>query len=134
VIKKKMLENVRWNLIMQMEYLQGSAGRTAFRMKAEAGNLADVIDQAAVEQETIVEMTIRCRDSRQLQEIQETIQRIDSGQFGNCARCGKAIAAKRLLLAPLSRLCATCKAKTEFSRNRGGRSISGYRSSEYYAA
>lgn len=134
MIKKKMLEKVRWNLIMQMEYLQGAAGRTAFRMKTEAGNLADVIDQAAVEQGTIVEMTIRCRENRQIQEIQETIQRIDSGQFGNCSRCGKAIATKRLLLAPLSRLCTTCKAKTEFSWKRGGKSVSGYRSSEYYAA
>jgi DnaK suppressor protein len=134
MIKKKILENVRWNLIMQMEYLRGSADRTAFRMKAETGNLADVIDQAAVEQETIVELTIRCRESRQIQEIRETIQRIDSGHFGNCARCGKAIATKRLLLAPLSRLCATCKVKTEYHRNRERRSFPEYRSSEFHAA
>ena len=133
MIKRRILENIRWQLVMQMEYLQGAACRTAVRIKGEPGNLADVIDQASAEQDRVVELTIRSRESLQIREIQETILRIDRGEFGICVRCGEAIAQKRLLLAPMSRLCAVCKAKTEFHRNRGGRCAPGY-GVEYHAA
>lgn len=126
MIKRRILENIRWQLVMQMEYLQGAAGRTAVRIKGEPGNLADVIDQASAEQDRVVELTIRSRESLQIREIQETILRIDRGEFGTCARCGRAIAQKRLLLAPMSRLCTSCKARTELHRNRGGRCAPGY--------
>jgi DnaK suppressor protein len=133
MIRRKMLENLRWRLITQMEHLQGAAGRTAVRMKNEAGSLADMIDRAAAEQERGVELTIRDRESREIRQIRETLARIDSGQFGDCAGCGEAIDTKRLLLAPMSRLCTACKAKVECHRNHGGGSLSGYRVSEYHA-
>jgi DnaK suppressor protein len=134
MIKRKMLENVRRLLVLQMEHLQNAACRTAIRIKDEAGNLADVIDQAAVEHDRSVELTIRGRESEQLREIRETILRIDRGQFGTCARCGKAIAQKRLLRAPMSRLCVSCKEKMELHRNHGGGYVSGNRISEIYAS
>jgi DnaK suppressor protein len=117
MIKRKILENVRWLLVLQMEYLQGTASRTAVRMKDEPGNLADIADQAAAEHDRSLEWIIRARESHQIREIQEAILRIDHGQFGVCVRCGEAISQKRLLLAPITRLCTTCKEKTEFHRH-----------------
>jgi DnaK suppressor protein len=122
MIKRKILENVRSLLVMRMEYLQGAACRTAVWMKGEPGNLADLMDQAAAEHDRSVELTIRGREGEQIREIRETILRIDRGQFGVCVRCGTDISQKRLLLTPMSRLCVSCKAKTEFhSNHQGGR-------------
>jgi DnaK suppressor protein len=101
-MKGKMLENVRGLLVLQMETLQSAASRTVIRMKDESGNLADFFDQAAAEHDRSVELTIRDRERRQIREIRETILRIDRGQFGMCDRCGRAIAPKRLLRAPMS--------------------------------
>ncbi len=130
----KLLENLRCQLVLQMEYLQGAACRTVVRMKVEPGNLADVIDRASVEHDRSVELTIRGRESEQLREIRETILRIDRGQYGNCARCGKAIAPKRLLRAPMSRLCVSCKSKMELHQNNGGGYVPINRISDNHAA
>ena len=120
MMKGKMLENVRGLLVLQMETLQGAACRTVVRMKDESGNLADFFDQAAAEHDRSVELTIRDRERRQIREIRETILRIDRGQFGICERCGRAIAAKRLLRAPMSRLCTSCKQKLEEKSSHAG--------------
>jgi DnaK suppressor protein len=134
MIRRRILDNIRGQLVMQMEALQGMAGRTALRIKSEAGNLADVIDRASVEQDRVVELTMRDRESQQIKEIRETILRIDRGEFGSCTRCGQTIDQRRLLLAPMSRLCTSCKARLEYRRNRGGRRVSGYGESRYHAA
>lgn len=134
MIKHKMMKNVRCQLVLQMEYLQDAACRTAVRIKDEPGNLADVIDQAAAEHDRSVELTIRGRECQQLREIREAIQRIDLGQFGICIRCGREISPKRLLRAPISRLCVSCKAKMEVHQNHGGGYVPGNRISENYAA
>jgi DnaK suppressor protein len=134
MITRKMLENVRCQLVLQLEYLQGAACRTVVRMKDETGNLADVIDRAATEHDRSVELTIRGRESEQLREIRETILRIDLGQFGNCVRCGREISSKRLLRAPMSRLCVSCKEKIELQQNHGGGYVPGKRIVGNYAA
>lgn len=134
MIKHKVLEYIRYQLVQQMENLHGAACRTADRMKGETGNLADIFDQAAAEYDRSVELTIRRRESQQIREIRETILRIDRGQFGICARCGKAIAPKRLLLAPLSRLCTPCKVKMELDQNQKIGYVTRNRISENYAA
>ncbi|MDP1990887.1 MAG: TraR/DksA family transcriptional regulator [Syntrophales bacterium] len=134
MINRKMMENVRCQLVLQIEYLQDAAYRTAVRIKDEPGNLADVVDQAAVEHDRSVELTIRGWESQRIREIRETILRIDRGLFGICARCGKAIAPKRLQLALMSRLCTSCKAKMELHQKHGGGCVPGNRISENYAA
>ena len=134
MIQRKLMENIRRQLLLQMEHLLIAADRTAGRIKGEAGNLADVIDQAAVEHDRAVELAIRERECKQIREIQETVLRIDLGQFGLCVRCGDAITTKRLLLAPMSRLCMSCKAKMEIHQNHGGRCIPPYKVSEDHAA
>lgn len=121
MVNQKVLESVRGQLVRRMEDLQDTVSRTAVRMKAAPDNLADLLDQAATEHDRALELAIRVRESRQLREIRETILHIDRGQFGVCVRCGEGISPKRLLLAPMSRLCAPCKEKTEFHQNhRGG--------------
>lgn len=116
--KRRILREVREQLIGRLESLQGSLQRTVVRMKGDPGNQADILDQAVTEQDRTLELTIRFHESRQIPDIQEAIRRIDHGCFGICDQCGKPIAQKRLLLAPLSRLCTPCKARLEL---RGGR-------------
>ena len=113
MVNQKVLESVRGQLVRRMEDLRDTVSRTAVRMKAAPDNLADFLDQAATEHDRALELTIRVRESHQIREIQEAILHIDRGQFGVCVRCGKAISQKRLLLAPMSRLCTPCKEKTE---------------------
>ncbi|MDA8126164.1 MAG: TraR/DksA family transcriptional regulator [Deltaproteobacteria bacterium] len=116
---RKILTQVRGELVRKREELQGTLDRTVVRIKDGSDRMADVLDRATVEHDRTVELMIRGRESDQIREIQEAIRRIDEGQFGVCHRCGKAISPRRLRLAPLSRLCTACKEKTELI-SRGG--------------
>ncbi len=49
------------------------------------------------------------RESRiELQQIIRALARIDSGDYGNCARCGGEIGAGRLGVVPEATLCIKC--------------------------
>jgi len=114
------LGEMRKRLIGEMAVRQGSLQRTVIRMKDDREQQADILDQAVTEQDRTLELTIRFRESQQIRQIQEAIRRIDHGGFGVCDHCGQAIAPKRLILAPLSRLCTICKAKLEAGRDWRG--------------
>jgi RNA polymerase-binding protein DksA len=115
------LEHVRGELVRKMQELQVSLSRTAVCIEDGSDRMADFVDQAAAEHDRTVELTIRGRESERIREIHETILRIDQGRFGACCRCGTAISPKRLLLAPMSRLCTVCKQKLELSHRVGYR-------------
>lgn len=50
---------------------------------------------------------------RQLDEIDEAIQRINEDSFGQCLECGAEIDTERLELLPTAKYCATHQAKRE---------------------
>ncbi len=119
--KRKMSGIGREKLMARLEYLQGLLNGSAYRLKEGAENYADPLDRATAEHERAVELTIRHRDSEEIKEIQEALRRIEKGQFGICTHCGSAISPKRLLLAPMSRLCIPCKEEIEREQHQQGR-------------
>ncbi len=121
MVNRKVLENVRWQLVTIMDELQDAVNKKTVRMKASPDNLPDFLDQAATEHDRSLDLAIQARESQQIREILEAIQSIDRGQFGICIRCGKEISPKRLLRAPISRLCTPCKEKTEYYQKHRGR-------------
>jgi DnaK suppressor protein len=100
-------------LVMQMIMLQNAAGKTRSGMKTDTGKCADSFDTAVVELNWQMELSMRGRERRIIQEIREALQRIDRGLFGMCDRCGEAISEKRLLARPTSRLCLDCQQRQE---------------------
>lgn len=53
------------------------------------------------------------RDRKELVAIEEALQRLDNGGFGDCLECGEAIAPKRLELNPSTTLCISCASQRE---------------------
>jgi RNA polymerase-binding transcription factor DksA len=49
-------------------------------------------------------------------EVVAALERIDSGTFGSCERCGKAILTARLEALPYARFCTPCAEKTQSKR------------------
>ena len=49
-------------------------------------------------------------------QINEAMQRLDTGKFGVCTRCGKFIEIDRLKVKPYARYCVRCKVKIEQRR------------------
>jgi len=53
------------------------------------------------------------RRELELKKIAAALRRIESGEYGDCLRCGEAIAAARLELDPAATLCIDCASAAE---------------------
>lgn len=53
------------------------------------------------------------RDVAELRDVDDALGRLDAGTYGDCAGCGEAIPASRLMAQPAVRLCAACQATRE---------------------
>lgn len=60
-------------------------------------------------------MSLELKRRRQigLQRIAAALGRMEEGEYGDCVRCGEAIAVKRLELDPATPLCITCASETD---------------------
>ena len=48
------------------------------------------------------------RECRELHDIEDALARIQTGQFGQCSRCGGALGRYRIRAIPEARYCLTC--------------------------
>ena len=53
----------------------------------------------------------------EIAQIERALDRIESGDYGECANCGKDIAEKRLEVQPTATLCIDCATAAEAARN-----------------
>jgi DnaK suppressor protein len=117
-MKKDKMAHIRNLLVQKMEDLRKSADHTILKLKKSDDKFADPFDQAAVEASKDVELNCRDKEWHLILDIKETIMRIDSGLFGICDHCGRPISQKRLMAAPMSKLCVMCQEEIEFRHNK----------------
>lgn len=87
--------------------------RTVHTMQDEATVFADPNDRASQESDIALELRNRDRERKLIKKIEETIARIDSGEYGYCDSCGVEIGLKRLEARPTATLCIDCKTLEE---------------------
>ena len=109
---------IRHFLVQKMEALRTSANYTILKLKKSDDKFADPFDQAAVEASKDVELNCLDKEWHLMLDIKETIMRIDSGLFGICDHCGRPISHKRLMAAPMSKLCVMCQEEIESRHNK----------------
>jgi DnaK suppressor protein len=109
---------IRNFLVQKMEDLRTSADHTILKLKKSDDKFADPFDQATVEISNDIELNCRDKEWHLLLDIKETIMRIDSGLFGICDHCGRPISQKRLMAAPMSKLCVMCQEEIESRHNK----------------
>ena len=67
-----------------------------------------------------LELRNRDRERKLIKKIEETIGRIDAGEYGYCDSCGVEIGLKRLEARPTATLCIDCKTLDEIREKRMG--------------
>jgi len=103
---RKILEQVKAELSQEID-------RTVHTMQDEATVFADPNDRASQESDIALELRNRDRERKLIKKIDETIARIDSGEYGYCESCGVEIGLKRLEARPTATLCIDCKTLDE---------------------
>ena len=103
---RKMLEEMKRGLSQDID-------RTVHTMQDEATIFADPNDRASQESDMSLELRNRDRERKLIKKIDETIARIDSGDYGYCDSSGVEIGLKRLEVRPTASLCIDCKTLDE---------------------
>jgi DnaK suppressor protein len=103
---RKMLEEMKRDLSQDID-------RTVHTMQDEATIFADPNDRASQESDMSLELRNRDRERKLIKKIEETIARIDAGEYGYCDSCGVEIGLKRLEARPTATLCIDCKTLDE---------------------
>ena len=103
---KKILESAKNEMLEDIE-------RTVHAMQDDATLFADPNDRASQESDIALELRNRDRERKLIKKIEETIARIESGDYGYCENCGVEIGLKRLEARPTATLCIDCKTLDE---------------------
>jgi DnaK suppressor protein len=103
---RKMIEEMKHSLGEDID-------RTVHTMQDEATIFADPNDRASQESDMSLELRNRDRERKLIKKIDETIARIDAGEYGYCESCGIEIGLKRLEARPTATLCIDCKTLDE---------------------
>jgi DnaK suppressor protein len=109
----KQLEHFRKILTQLKEELSEDIDRTVHTMQDEATVFADPNDRASQESDMALELRNRDRERKLIKKIEETIAKIDAGEYGYCESCGVEIGLKRLEARPTATLCIDCKTLDE---------------------
>lgn len=76
-------------------------------------NEPDELDKASIEEERRMALRFLDRQTKLLPKIDQSLKRIEAGEFGFCEVTGEPIGIRRLLLRPTATLCAEEKQRQE---------------------
>jgi len=73
----------------------------------------DVLDAAVDTEQHEVNSQLVEAESRELSRIDEALEKMSNGSYGNCDECGKLIPIKRLQAVPFATECIDCRRRSE---------------------
>jgi len=80
----------------------------------------DPADRATIEEEHALELRTRDRERKLLKKVQQSIARIDSGEYGWCEETGEPIGIPRLLARPTATLSLEAQERREMRQKMFG--------------
>ena len=69
----------------------------------------DFMDEDFSNRENMLQFRIKSREKFFIKKIENTLEKIDSDDYGSCQECGESIGFKRLLARPMAEKCIECK-------------------------
>ncbi len=117
----KQLEHFRKMLEAWKAELSQDIDITLHSMQEEQTVFADPNDRATQESDMALELRNRDRERRLIKKINETIFKINSGDYGYCESCGIEIGLERLQARPTASMCIDCKTLEEIRERQVAR-------------
>lgn len=106
------LQFFKAKLLAMREEILNNARETGEHLK-ENEVFADPNDRATVEEENMLEQRVRDRERKLLKKIEQSLARIESGEYGYCLETGEPIGIPRLLARPTAELSIEAQEKHE---------------------
>ena len=106
--------------LQQMEKdLLANADETTEHLR-ETVIVPDPADRATIEEEHALELRTRDRERKLLKKVQQSLARIDSGEYGYCEETGEPIGIPRLLARPTATLSLEAQQRRELRQKLYG--------------
>jgi len=113
-MEKEKLEQFRVMLLELRKRLTGDFEKALDASADEMGlEMPDINDEASRAMNRRILMSIGDKSLDTLQKIEDALERIDSGEYGECAECGVQIPEGRLMLLPQASFCVKCQEEME---------------------
>ncbi|WP_292450837.1 RNA polymerase-binding protein DksA [Methylibium sp.] len=116
----KQLDFFRGQLEKQRNDLLDNAGETTEHLREDTSIVPDPADRATIEEEHALELRTRDRERKLLKKISQSLQRIESGEYGFCDETGEPIGLGRLLARPTATLSLEAQQRREMKQKMFG--------------
>ena len=116
----KQLAYFRLKLVGLKEDILANAGQTTENLREDTVVVPDPADRATIEEEHALELRTRDRERKLLKKIEQSIARIDAGDYGYCDETGEPIGVGRLLARPTATLSLEAQQRRELKQKMFG--------------
>jgi len=116
----KQMAFFRHRLSILKQDIHNSAGATTEHLREDTSVVPDPADRATIEEEHALELRTRDRERKLLKKIEQSIARIDSGDYGYCDETGEPIGVGRLIARPTASLSLEAQQRRELKQKMFG--------------
>ncbi len=110
----------RLKLTQLKQDILNNAGVTTEHLREDTVIVPDPADRATIEEEHALELRTRDRERKLLKKIEQSIARIDAGDYGYCDETGEPIGVGRLLARPTATLSLEAQQRRELKQKMFG--------------
>lgn len=110
----------RHKLVVLKNGILTNAGETTEHLREDTVVVPDPADRATIEEEHALELRTRDRERKLLKKIEQSIARIDSGDYGYCDETGEPIGVGRLIARPTANLSLEAQQRRELKQKMFG--------------
>ncbi len=110
----------RRRLVQLKKDILSNAGETTEHLREDTVVVPDPADRATIEEEHALELRTRDRERKLLKKIEQSIGRIDAGDYGYCDETGEPIGVGRLLARPTANLSLEAQQRRELKQKMFG--------------
>ncbi|MES2363000.1 MAG: RNA polymerase-binding protein DksA [Pseudomonadota bacterium] len=119
-MNEKQMAFFRHKLSILKQEIHNSAGETTEHLREDTVVVPDPADRATIEEEHALELRTRDRERKLLKKIEQSIARIDSGDYGYCDETGEPIGVGRLIARPTANLSLEAQQRRELKQKMFG--------------
>jgi len=116
----KQMAFFRHKLVLLKQDMHNNAGETTEHLREDTVVVPDPADRATIEEEHALELRTRDRERKLLKKIEQSIARIDAGDYGYCDETGEPIGVGRLLARPTATLSLEAQQRRELKQKMFG--------------
>jgi DnaK suppressor protein len=116
----KQMAFFRRKLVQLKQDILNNAGETTEHLREDTVIVPDPADRATIEEEHALELRTRDRERKLLKKIEQSIGRIDAGDYGYCDETGEPIGVGRLLARPTATLSLEAQQRRELKQKMFG--------------